>query len=82
MSNTFVVKYQIQASFDKWVDKVNDMATFIKCANIWETPCLDVSMAQIFHGLFGNYLYRLIIKTLKDRNPKITWTMTPAIPNI
>lgn len=53
LSRTLVVKYQKQASLSKWTESRRDIPIFIKWAISWETPCLDVSNAQIFQGLFG-----------------------------
>jgi len=66
LSKILVLKYQLQAQVDILVDKSNDIMTLIKCANVCDIPCFDVSIAHIFHGRFGNYVYRLYINTLND----------------
>lgn len=55
----FVLKYQLHAQVDIFVDKSKDIITLIKCATVCDIPCFDVSNAQIFQGLFGSYVYRL-----------------------
>ena len=82
LSSTFVMKYQIHASFDSWFESNKEMPTLIKWAINWETPCLEVSIAQIFHGLLGCSLYLFITNTLKESAPSTNCTITPAMPNI
>jgi len=53
LSSIFVLKYQLHAQVDIFLDKSKDIRTFIKCADVWEIACFDVSKAQIFQGLFG-----------------------------
>jgi hypothetical protein len=82
LSKMFVLKYQLQAQVDIFVDKSREIMTFMKWAKVCEIPCLDVSKAQIFHGRFGSSVYRLYIRTLNDMKANTIWIMTPAKPKI
>lgn len=53
LSRMFVLKYQLHAHVDIFFDKSKDIITLIKWATVCDIACLDVSKAQIFHGLFG-----------------------------
>jgi len=82
LSTTLVVKYQMQTSIDKWLDSKRDIPTLIKWAINCDTPCLNVSIAQILHRRLGNSWYRLKINTLNKKAPRTNCTITDAIPNI
>lgn len=82
LSNILVLKYQLHAQVDILVDRSREIITLMKCASVCDIPCLDVSIAHMFHGRFGDYVYRLYISTLNDITANIIWTITPAKPNI
>ncbi len=59
VSKMIVAKYHMHASLSSFNDNFNEITTFKQWARNWETACLEVSINQIFQGLFGCYLYRL-----------------------
>ncbi len=70
----------MHASLSSLVESSIEIITLMMWARICDTPCLDVSRAQIFQALFGFSLYLLYIKTLKESAPSMTWMRIPANP--
>jgi hypothetical protein len=77
------MKYQRHSSEESSLyDRAIEIVRFMKWASNCEMSCFEVSKIQIFQGLLGFYLSRLITRTEKERIPSPSWMRMPRSPVI
>lgn len=55
----FVLKYQLHAQVDIFVERSSEIMTFMKWAKVCDMACFDVSSAHILQGRLGSSVYLL-----------------------